>query len=119
MLAALKRKKTRALGGGYGTSLIDNAPSSSSSSSSASGSSSGSNSVSGSAGDNNNNHSHSHSHGHGAAMEAMSGALDLGDTQLVLAGLFHNLPLVRGCGGPSDPHMARLGDDYSHYSTLY
>ena len=67
------------MGGGYGTSLIDNVPSSttsgsSSSAVSSSGSGSGSGVISSGSGSGGS---------HGAAMEAMNGALDLGDAQLV------------------------------------
>ena len=77
MLAALKRKRTRLLGGGYGTSLIDNVPSSTSASSSSATSGSGIGSASSGA-------SSGSGSSHGAAMEAMNGALDLGDAQLVI-----------------------------------
>ena len=67
------------MGGGYGTSLIDNVPSSTSATSSSAVSGSGSGSGSGVIS------SGSGSGGsHGAAMEAMNGALDLGDAQLVI-----------------------------------
>ena len=97
MLAALKKKRSRALGGGYGTLLNDNNPMPTSGASSSSGSSSsngssnssssssgkGSGSGSGNSNSGNGNGSGSIDNSHGAAMEAMNGALDLGDVQLV------------------------------------
>jgi len=96
MLAALKRKRQRAAGGGYGTTL-DAAPGLLPTPTKA---------LTGS------NAAHPHGGqqggygGHGPGAEAMAAAADLGDHQLLLAGLFHNLPAVRAAA--SDPSLARL-----------